>query len=127
EGLHGLYGGAGEFTLDDVAILHCGEVIFLRPASRAQFAPHILNAALLEGQELGIVVLEIGISDAVEIISPDIDRQVRSPILLRPFPYDLRSGAEASDLIRPAAKRRFQRWVPEITFAALGVRSFPPV
>src|SRR5690606_26405858 len=103
------------------------KVVVLHPSSRAYLVPDVLDPTLLERQELGIVVLEIGVAQAVEIVAPDVDRQLGAPIAVFPFPNDFGSWPECIDRVWTRAERRLQCRLSYVAYVALGIRAFPPM
>ena len=127
EALHRLAGIGLEDLLLHVAGVEGREIVAGGPALRSVLAAEILEAAFREGLPCGIVVLEVDIALAVEIVAADIHRQVGAPIVLDPLPDDLGSRLEALDAVRSRSHRRFERRLGDVALLAGLVLAFPPV
>jgi hypothetical protein len=97
------------------------------PATRAVFRAHVLEPALDEGLPLGVLVLDVDVAAAVEVLAPDIHRQILRPVILDARPDDFGPRLETGDAVGAGAERRFERRLGHVARLAAGVGPFPPV
>ena len=84
-----------------------------RPITRRDTGEQV-EFACFEGLELDRAVAIILVSDRIEVVKPDILREVAGPIVVDPFVADGAAGIEIGDAVGATAQRRFQAGAAEV-------------
>ena len=92
--------------------LTAAKVILRRPDRRGELLAEREDAGL-ESLEGDFAIGEIFVADAVEIVLPDVDRQILAPIIGDALEDDEMARIESADLIGAGAERRLQRRLVE--------------
>ena len=81
----------------------------------------------LEGLQRDQVVAKELEAQFVEIVDPDLGRNLRTPVILHLFEHHGTAGNEFLDPVRPGPERRLQRGRRDVALAALAVGAQPVV
>ena len=103
----------GDRPLLDPAVADLGNVVAGRPALRPVLLPEVVRSALERFEHDVVVAIEVG-PHGVEVVLPDIDRQILAPIVGHPLIGDRAARIDRLDLVGTTGQRRLQRGLPDI-------------
>ncbi len=126
ETLHRLGVLGRQFFLDDFAAFHGWEIVSGRPDLGCVLQPEVV-AVGLESFERDACVEKVLVTDLVEIILPDVHRQVLAPIILDPLEPDECPGLHLYALVDPRSEWNLERARLDVALPSVLSGSGPPV